>query len=151
MCHAKCMWWKTALPNSCDHSVQYTGLKNSFKYTETSTLLHNFNTNLIAYSLGASTNKYNIFSLTSTSRSRSVLVCAGDVLNNNNLKPSSSCKSKTWLWAHWAPKCSTPEAHLFSLFPAGPSGQMPLPRPFQIFAGFSHWTRGLCWTLKLHF
>lgn len=146
MCHAKCMGWKTVLPNSCDHSVQYTGLKNSFKYMETSTLLHNFNSNLTAYPLGASTNKYNIFSL--TSRSRSVLVCAGDVLNNNSLKPSSSCKSKTWLWAHWAPKCSTPEAHLFSLFPARRSGQMPLPRPFQIFAGFRLWTRGLCWTLN---
>ena len=110
MYHAKCMGWKRVLPNSCDHSVQYTGLKISFKCMETSTLLHNFSSNLTAYPLGESTNKYNIFSLTSTSRNRSIFVCAGDVLSNDNLKPSSSwwisqgSKSKTWLRARWAPK-----------------------------------------------
>lgn len=75
---------------TCDYSVQYTGLKTSIKRTETRTLLHNFNSNLTEYPLGPSTNKYNIFNLISTSRSWSIIVFTGDMLCKNKPKQPSS-------------------------------------------------------------
>lgn len=124
-----------------------------FYCTEPGTFLHNLNSNLTAFPLGASTNTYSILSLASASRSRNILVCAGDALSHVNPKPSSSwwiaqgSKSKTRLCAHCAPTHRAPMAHLFSLPLAGSPAQMPLLCPFQIFAVL--W--GLCQTFNLHF
>lgn len=62
--------------------VQHTGLKNSFKCRETSTLLHHSNSNLPAQPLGAPDKKQKKFCLAPISRTRNMLIHTGNLLHN---------------------------------------------------------------------